>query len=174
MMNETTPSLTLPITAPPMLEAAIGYQGDAHLVAFFFDEGFEAYFAGGCVTSRGEWDAYELFINHPLVASHLRGYNLGFSEAPPIHYLLLDREARTLSVAPVALAQRLLREQWGASAQPDPPLVVTEAEWEQLVADLIAQMTYPLPAQIMEYWQEHRCQVEQLSTWLTENWEGVL
>jgi hypothetical protein len=35
VMNEITTMHTLPVAVPPMLEAAIGYQGDAHLVAFF-------------------------------------------------------------------------------------------------------------------------------------------
>lgn len=164
----------LPIVVPPMLEAAVGYEGDARLVAFFFDSGDEAYFADGRMTACGEWDAYELFINHPLVAGTLRGYDLGSSEAPPVHYLLLDREARALSVAPVSLAQQILREQWGISEEPEPVLAVTEAEWEQLVQDLMVRVTQPSPAQIMEYWHEHQRLVEQLAAWLAEKWEGAL
>ncbi len=163
----------LPVAAPPMLEAAIGYAGNACLVAFFFDAGDEAYFADGRVTACGEWDAYDLFINHPMVAPHLCSYDLGSSEEPPAHYLLLDREARTLSVAPVAEAQRLLREQWGVPEQPEPVLVVTELEWEQLVQGLMARMTQPTPAQVMEHWQGHRRLVEQLAAWLSEKWEGA-
>jgi hypothetical protein len=141
---------------------------------FFFDAGDEAYFADGHVTACGEWDAYELFINHPLLAPSLRGYNLGSSEAPPAYYLLLDREARALSVAPVSLAQQLLREQWGASEQPEPVLVVTEQEWEELVQDLMVQVTPPSPAQLAEYWREHHRLVDQLAAWLAEQWEGAL
>jgi len=170
-MNTTYP---LPVAVPPMLEASIGYTGKARLVAFFFDAGDEAYYSDGHITACGEWDAYELFINHPLVAPSLRGYDLGSSEAPPAYYLLLDRQARALSAAPVALAQRLLREQWGAAAQSDLALVVTEAEWEELVADLMVRVTYPSPAQIMESWQEHRRLVEQLAAWHAEQWEGAL
>lgn len=163
----------LPVAVPPMLEQAIGYLGDARLVAFFFDAGDEAYYADGRITTCGEWDAYDLYVNHPLVAPRLRGYDLGSSEAPPVHYLLLDRQARTLSVAPVALAQRLLHEQWGVFEGPEPMLVVTELEWDQLVGDLIAHMSQSSPAQMAEYWREHCRLVEQLSAWLTEKWEGV-
>ncbi len=40
----------LPVAIPPMLEQTIGYQGEACLVAFFFDAGDEACFADGHVT----------------------------------------------------------------------------------------------------------------------------
>jgi hypothetical protein len=156
-----------------MLEQAIGYAGDARLVAFFFDTGDEAYFADGHVTTCGEWDAYDLFVNHPMVAHPLRGYDLGSSEEPPAHYLLLDREARTLSVAPVAEAQRLLREQWRASEQPEPGLVFSEQEWEQFIQDLTVPIFQLRSAQIAERWREHRRLVEQLGAWLAEKWEGA-
>lgn len=170
MVNDAIP---LPVVVPPMLEVAIGYLGDARLVAFFFDAGDEAYYADGRITTCGEWDAYELYVNHPLVAPYLRGYDLGSSESPPIHCLLLDRHARTLSISPVALAQRLLREQWGGSEEPAPVPVVTELEWDQFVGDLMAQVTQPTPAQLAENWRGHRRLVNELSAWLAEKWEGA-
>lgn len=171
-MPETSTGLpVLPCPVPPMLEAAIGYEGDARLVAFFFDVGDEAYAADGRVTTCGEWDAYRLYITHPLVAPHLCGYHLGSSEESPASYLLLDRQARTLSVAPVAEAQRLLSEQWGGCEQPEPLLVVNEQEWEQLVEELIAQRPRFTSAQLREHWQAHRHLVEQLTVWLMEQWE---
>jgi transposase len=108
-----------------------------------------------------------------MVAHPLRGYDLGSSEEPPAHYLLLDREARTLSVAPVAEAQRLLREQWRASEQPEPGLVFSEQEWEQFIQDLTVPIFQLRSAQIAERWREHRRLVEQLGAWLAEKWEGA-
>lgn len=168
-MSDITTIHMLPVAVPPMLEAAIGYEGDARLVAFFFDAGDEAYYSDGHTTTCGEWDAYELYVNHPLVAPHVRGYDLGSSEESPTHYLLLDREARTLSVAPVAEAQRLLREQWGAAAQPESVLAFSEQEWEQFLQDLIV----PISQLRSAHWREHRRLVEQLTAWLAERWEGA-
>ncbi len=173
-MNNPMLCHPLPVVVPPMLEAAMGYTADARLVAFFFDVGDEAYVADGHITFTGEWDTYELFVNHPLVAPYLCGYDLGSSEEPPVHYLLLDRQTRTLSVAPVDLAQRLLRRQWGRSEEPEPVLVVTEQEWDQLVGDLIVRMSQASSAHLAEYWREHCRLVEQLSAWLAEHWEGAL
>jgi hypothetical protein len=176
-MNETRipTKHTLPISVPPIFEQAIGYFGDARLIALFFDVGDEAYVADGSITSDGEWDAYELFLNHPLVAPHLRGTHLGSFEEPPTHYLLLDREKRTLSVAPVVEAQRLLREQWGpVPIEPEPMLVVTEQEWEQLVGELMARIVQHTPEQIAADWREHQRRVEALAAWLAEKWEGEL
>lgn len=163
----------LALSVPPMLAQAIGYFGEANLVAFFFDVGDEAYYADGQICTCGEWDTYDLFLNHPLVAPHVLGYHFGSSEEPPAHYLLLDREACTLAVAPVALAHQLLREQWGAVAQSE-PLVINEEKWEELAQNLLAQLHRPTPAQLMEYWQEHQRLVEQLKEWLAQAWEGTL
>lgn len=171
-MNERAVT-SLPVAVPPMLEQAIGYTGDARLVAFFFDAGDEAYYADGHMTTCGEWDAYGLFIGHPMVTPHLRRYHLGSSEEPPTHYLLLDRQTRTLSVAPVALVQRLLHEQWGSVEATEPMQIVTELEWDQLVQDLMARITQPTPAQLAEHWHEHRRLVEQLAAWLAEKWEDA-
>ncbi len=173
-MNDTMLLHPLPVVVPPMLEAAMGYADDARLVAFFFDVGDEAYVADGYITFIGEWDAYELFVNHPLVAPHLRSYDLGSSEESPTHYLLLDRQARTLSIAPVALAQRLLREQWGGTAESTAMCVVSEEEWDHLLPDLMSRLVQTVPLALAEDQREHQRLVEALAAWLAHAWEGTL
>ncbi len=172
MSDPTTTIIPLPVAAPPMLEQAIGYSGEARLVAFFFS-GDNAYYADGQFTPAGEWDAYDLFTNHPLVAVHLRDYDLGSSEGPPAHYLLLDRQSRTLSVAPMADTLQLLREQWTLQELAEPE--VTEEELQDLRDDLLAWLSQVPSARVMmERWQEHQRLVEALAAWLAEAWEGTL
>jgi hypothetical protein len=145
---------------PPMLEQAIGYTDDAHLIAIWFGMGGEAYYSDGQITTVGEWDAANLFFNHPLL------------EEPPAYYLLLDRESRLLSVAPVAEAERLLCEQWGTEhAGPEQVLVVTEEEWDLFVRDLVSRLPQVSPAQFVERWREHQRHIEALTVWLAEQWE---
>jgi hypothetical protein len=136
--------------------------------------GDEAYYSDGQIPTVGEWDAANLFFNHPLLAPHLRPFHLGSLEEPPAHYLLLDRESRQLSVAPVADAQELLRKQWGVDPDgQDPVLVVTEDEWDLLVQDLMARLPQVSPEQFVEHWREHQRHIDALTAWLAEAWESA-
>jgi len=162
-MNETPLFSTIPVAVPPMLERALGYTGDAWLVALYVDLGGDWSTADGHVTTVGEWDAAALFFKHPLVAPHLRPYHLGSLEEPPLFYLLLDRKIRCLSIVPVAEALQLLREQWGASEES--VLVVDVEEWDTLVAELLGQMQRS-PTQLAEDWQTHQRAFQALQEWL--------
>ncbi|HLV98698.1 MAG TPA: hypothetical protein VKT82_08485 [Ktedonobacterales bacterium] len=116
----------LPVPVPPMLEQALGYPGQARLVAFFWSpRGDEAMHDDGRCTGVGDWTAYLAFIKHPTVEPHVRPFDLGSSEEEAQHWLVLDRETRTLSVLPVQQAALLLLQQWGI--QPALPL-----RWEAL------------------------------------------
>jgi hypothetical protein len=109
---------------PPMLLEAVGYGGDAGLVALYFGAGDEAYWDDGRGSATGDLHAYLAYVRHPAVAPHLAGYDLGSSDGPAEHWLLIDRRAGTVAVAPVAEARRLLRGQWPAD---DTPLTWTAA-----------------------------------------------
>ena len=172
-MNKPSLLAKLPVAAPPMLEQAIGYFGDACFVALFFGVDDEIYYADGRITASCEWDAADLFINNPIVALHLRPYHLGSSDEPPTHYLLLDRESRTLSVIPAAEAWQLLREQWVSTpTEPESVLVVSSEDLERLVSELMIQIRQCTPAQIAADWRAHQWLVEKLALWLAEQWEG--
>jgi hypothetical protein len=155
----------LPIPVPPMLEEAMGYDGEARLVAFYWGGGDEAYYADGYRSACGEWDAFLLFIEHPAVAPALQGYDFGSSEDEARHWLILDREQRHLSVAPVATAQRLLKVQW-KRPEPEPVLVVDEEAWARLVAEIEARAAQITPQQIMAAMQAHQQLLHELRAWL--------
>src|ERR1051326_3772375 len=104
---------TLPIRVPPMLEQALDYPGQARLVAFFWSPmGDEAVYDDGLRSCEADWAAYLTFVEHPKVEPHLRAYDLGSSEEEAQHWLVLDRETRTLSVLPAQEAAMLLQQQW--------------------------------------------------------------
>jgi hypothetical protein len=162
----STPYNLPPTLVPPMLEEAIGYFRNARLVAFFWGGGDEVYYTDGHLTTCGDWDAYLEFVHHPLVLPHLHRYNLGSSEEEATHYLLLDREQRLLSVAPVVFAEQLLRQQWGPEPAQTEPLIVTPEELGQLTQELTANR--PTPEQITAYWREHRRLFGELQQWLAD------
>jgi len=153
-MNEATQLLTpLKAPVPPMFEAALGYQGDARYVAFYWQPaGDEVMYDDGHASGDGDWWAWIEFENHSAVAPHLwlpcpqcggRGttntlendpcdacdgsgllpLNLGSSDFEADHWLILDRQERKFYVAPIVTARRFLQEQW-----PPPPELTPEEE----------------------------------------------
>src|SRR5262249_33131647 len=119
---------------PPMLEAAFGYAGQARYVGFYWESAGDelAYDDGRCGLAGAEWDAWLLFTRHHLVAPVLAAYDLGNSDAPARHWLILDRQTRTLAVAPVQEARTVVRQQW-------PPISARSLmaeEWEAIKEEL--------------------------------------
>jgi hypothetical protein len=103
-----------------MLAEAIGYTSqvfghplDARWVGFYWERsGDEASYDDGRISGTGEYTGYQAFVDHPRVAVHLRHFDFGSSETPPLHYLLLDRFENRLYALPVLLAQQFLHSQW--------------------------------------------------------------
>jgi len=168
-MNEF---ITLPVPVPPMLEQAIGYEGQARLVAFYWiPSGDEVYFDDGHVGSTGEWDAYLTFMRHPVIAPALQGHNLGDSETEADEWMILDRIARCLFVAPKRTAERWLSERW-PHEQVSESVTMTQEEMMQAVMDALnienwtQVQTTIATSEIMRKMRAHRQLVAQLQAWL--------
>jgi len=98
------------VPVPPMLEAALGYPGTARYVAFYWTPaGDELMWDEGWRSADGAWQGWLTFTRHPRVAPALAPYQLGDSDTPATHWLLLDREARTCSVGTAGAVQRALK-----------------------------------------------------------------
>jgi hypothetical protein len=117
----------LPIEPPEALAETLGYGGQARLVAFYWGAGDEAYYHDGHLSRQAEWDAYLLFLHHPLIASELQGYNLGSNEEEATHWLLLDRDDRQIAVVLAKMAHQQLLAQWGTPMQEQVLVVDHEA-----------------------------------------------
>jgi hypothetical protein len=110
---ETSNLIPLDLPVPPMLEAALGYDGPARWVAFFWSPfGDEARWGDGRFELRADWYAWRIFTEHLTVMAALAPYDLGSSETPATHRLLLDRGDRRLYVAPTEAAWAFLDVQW--------------------------------------------------------------
>lgn len=167
----------LPVPVPPMLEQALGYPGQARLVAFFWSPlGDEAVFNDGWCSGDADWTAYLAFVEHPTVEPHLRPFDLGSSEDEARHWLVLDREERTLSILPAREAAALLQQQWGTRPAPLP------LQWEALdpVPELLASLTgkrgwslvWRDGAPVAQQRQGQEAQVEALCCWLNRRQEA--
>jgi len=117
MSQFSTPSLTpLSLPVPPMLEEALGYAGTSRWVAFHWTPcGDELRYEDSTVSADGSWHAWLTFVHHPRIAPALASYHFGNSEEEALHWLLLDRETRTLFVGAVVDAQQFIRQ---AAPQP--------------------------------------------------------
>lgn len=173
-MNEEQQSdqiRTLPIAPPPLLAETLGYFGQAHKVAFYWGCGDEAYYHDGSFCTQAEWDAYRLFVRHPLIAPLVQEYNLGGSEDPATHWLLLDREALQLAIAPAKVAEQVLMAQWGPTSGPM-RVVQSQEEWDQLAAQAAARVERHQEARIAHMF-EHQRRVQDLASWLEMIWQAL-
>ena len=140
---QSVPLSPLPLPVPPTLETALGYEagpGDhapRYFALYWMPGGDEAMLEDGQSAYTGHWPAHLAFIEHPTVAPHLRPYFLGDSETPPKHWLIIDRHARTASIAPAKQAYRFLQDQHLASfEESDPWQALTPTEQAQVLTNI--------------------------------------
>lgn len=155
--------LTAPV--PPMLEAAIDYDGDARWVGFYWEPaGDEASFDDGQISVCGaNWGAYLGYTQHRAVWPHLALYDFGSSDEPARHWLVLDRCDRKLYAGPWQLASAFLRRQERPPVEGQEPRELPTAE--ELLAILRADLHLDpedITAQIAEADQRYT----EMSIWL--------
>ncbi len=163
------PQLTLtPLDAPvpPMLEAAIGYDGPARWVAFFWQSaGDEACWDDGRSSLCGaNWGAYLAYTQHRAVWPHLALYDFGSSDEPARHWLVLDRETRRLYAAPWDVAAAALHLQ----ERSDPLPTLGELPTADELIELLSQQLYTDPAQIAAQMAQAEQDRLNLETWLDD------
>src|SRR5262245_12456230 len=112
MSHTPTPTLKLlsrPV--PPMIEEALGYHGPSRWVAYYWTPaGDELVYDDGTVSADGSWFAWLTFLHHPRIAPAQQSYHLGSSDTDATHWLLLDRDARALSIGTAAAVKHFLRQ----------------------------------------------------------------
>ena len=162
MSQSTAPSLTpLTIPVPPMLEEALGYTGTSRWIAFPWEPcGDELMYHDGTVSADGSWHAWLTFAHHRRIAPALVPYHFGNSEEEAQHWLVLDREARTLSVGTVMDVQQFLR-------QAAPPQLTPDAVTALLATTRVHARTPPnLQALVAHALRREHQLVTALTEWL--------
>ncbi len=133
------PGLSLNAPIPPQLEAAVEYRGDARYFAIFWQPaGDEAMVTDGRTTHDGCWWGYQALVDHPLMMLAMAGqrYDLGSSEMDATHWLIIDRETRTIALAPRPQAEAFLTQQ-----HPALPIVhLTREAWLAAIQTASAQL----------------------------------
>jgi hypothetical protein len=159
--------IPLKAPVPPMLATAIGYTGEARFVAFNWTPyGDEAEYSDGrIISATGNWHPFLVYIQHPAVSPHLRGYDLGSSDSEARHALILDRENLELFIAPVREAQAFLMEQW----PPQPPLRMSQKEYLAKISEALKNVKHPDDIDIEEIQrqiEEQNALIEEMQQWL--------
>ena len=163
--------LMLLAPVPPMLEKALGYASSAAWVSFYWEPaGDEAMYDDGRVSGTGEWDAFLVYTRHRSVAPQLESYNLGSSDAPAQHRLMLNRETRTLFIAPEREAARHVQAQWPIMAG---MVELTAAEIERLsqeyhraIRERMRRPQEEIMAEVEAHMALHAREVASLAAWL--------
>ena len=102
--------IPLPVPVPWELESALGYPlGRRYLAVWWEPAGDGAVWDDGVVSTDAEWEAFLAYVQHPVVAPALAPYNLGSSDTPAVHRLLLDLEERRAYIGPAGAVARFLR-----------------------------------------------------------------
>ena len=163
------PGLSLDVPVPPQLEATVEYHGDARYFAIYWTPaGDEAMVTDGRTTHDGCWWGYQAFVDHPLMMLALAGqrYDLGSSETDATHWLVIDRETRTIALAPRPQAEAFLTQQ-----HPALPIVhLTREEWLAAIqaasAQLQAHLAQTAVLDIRERLDAQNQIVREMTAWL--------
>jgi hypothetical protein len=162
-LNGLTP---LMVPVPPMLAKAIGYTADARYVSFHWTPyGDEVDYFNGRLSATGNWHPFLVYIQHPAVSPHLKGYDLGSSDSEAKHALILDRESHALYVAPVKEAEKFLTEQW----PPEPPIRMSQEAYLAMISKALKNIKQPDDVKIEEIQRridEQYALVEKMQQWL--------
>ena len=171
--------LNIPVPPAPLLEQAVGYQNyrNARFLALWWEPcGDEVMVSDGLVTFTGLWSGYLAYVHHSAVHPHLAAYNLGSSDCPADHHLVIDLMQRRAFIYPREEADNLLMSQWQKEVVGDCPPVEQEniiclspQNLEKWVADMGQQLTqFPSMGELMSQIAEDEKCVASLEQWLDE------
>ena len=103
--------IPLPIPVPPSLAGALGYGGEVRYLAIWWNAtADEAMWSDGRTTTDAWWHGFLAYVQHPRVEPYLAPYDLGSSEEPAVHHLLLDLVDRQAYVGTARQVTRFLHD----------------------------------------------------------------
>lgn len=165
--------VALGLEVPPMLEAALGYEGPARWVGFFWQYD-DARAHDGRFDLPADWYAWRVFTEHLTVMAVLAPFDFG-GGIEGTHMLLLDRADRRLYAVATATALPFLAAQWMPAGE------LPAAELRQLTElpdlDLVTEVsrfqampvTPAIAAEVSSRMQRAAANYAALASWLAEH-----
>jgi len=157
----------LPIPIPPQLLEAVGYRGDARLVSLCWTSSDKPWHDDGRSGGTGDVWAYLAFARHAAVRLHLAPYDLGGIDRDGRHRLLIDMEARTVSVGTVAEVREAVLAQWPVVEEED----LTKEQADEVLGHVrrsMASLSMPTSEGLMTAMRERSALVAAMVAWLDE------
>jgi hypothetical protein len=97
------------VDCPPMLVEALGYEDRLRHVAFWRSPAGDVLrYTDGETQGEGTLPAWLTFVEHPSVWPHLIPFSFGSAAEPATHWLLVDRDERSLSAGTPQAVTRFL------------------------------------------------------------------
>ena len=164
--------LNIPVPPVSVLEQAVGYRDvrHAHFLALWWEPcGDEAMVSDGYVTFTGHWPGYLAYVQHRAIYLQLAAYNLGSSEEPAEHRLIIDLQKRLAYIVPWKKAESILAAQWQVAIAQEKPVILSSEDMEKLIEGFM-QQSPPVPTMegLMRQMEEDREYVLTLQRWLDE------
>ena len=136
-----------PLVAPPAFDALLGYGGDRRHVALAWGAGDTTVYEDGRVSATGHAHPWLYWSRHLAVMPALFGIDVGSSDTPPVHAVVLDRFTSRFLAGRVEDARRFLadapdlraeREAWESLSDDEQQAVQERAgeAFREIVADL--------------------------------------
>lgn len=162
------------ILEPALLSGYDPLDADDHplrFIAFFWEPGGdEARYYDGRIGADAYWPAYLAWVQFGPNANALSPYDLGSSDSPARHYLVLDRETRACYCGKAAHVRHWLMDQHPL------PLPLDDVPQEQLEEMLkvlnrelsrqLSQLKGPTMSEILEQMEQDHARTERLTAWL--------
>jgi len=169
-MEKQMIQLNIPVPPAPLLEQAVGYRNfrNAHYLALWWEPcGDEAMVSDGLVTFTGLWPGYLAYVQHKSVHPHLTEFNLGSSECPADHHLVIDLVERQAFIAPCKVVDRFQATQWKQGEKQEEHFSLSSEEMEKWVEELEQQLlVFPSMDELMLQIAEDEKRVAALKHWL--------
>ncbi len=165
--NDTFTALSIPVPPDPLLEQALGYNGQARFFAAWWEPcGDEAMVSDGRTTATGEWQGFLAYVQHPIIYPTLYRVDLGSSETEAKAWLVIDRQERKAWIAKPQDARAFLSGQWPQGEQ-----VLHVESLDQLLAlviDRFQQIETVTVQDVMHWMKNTQKAVAALTAWLNE------
>jgi hypothetical protein len=126
--------MLLPVPMPPMLPALVGHNGISRFFCLYYLGSKANWDTGWQSATFPYYAGFEPLINHPTIAMHLFGKDLGSDDGPPEHALLCDRKTLRIYVGGWQEVREFLRLQ---NSQPPAP---TEEELNHMARMDLGEM----------------------------------
>jgi hypothetical protein len=171
IMSNLIPLINIPV--PSMLEQALGYEGQHRYVAFWWEPAGDelAWDDGQSGVVGANWHAWLTYVQHPHITPYLEPYELGSSDEPAQHWLLLDRQERVLYVGTVNDAASFLAQHAPSAPAitPGEDVISMEDALNMAIEELLASMREippPDPDEIRKCMEKQARLEADLKAWL--------